>query len=49
MLQLLTGAARASLKKYPPRADFFNPDFVGTEVQEAPRRLLILTIRTFKC
>ena len=28
------GAARASLKKYP--ADFFNPDFVGTEPQEAP-------------
>ena len=28
------GAACASLKKYP--ADFFNPDFVGTEPQKAP-------------
>jgi hypothetical protein len=30
------GTAFASLKKCPLEADFFNPDFVGTEPKEAP-------------
>jgi hypothetical protein len=35
-LRCLNGTAFASLKKYPLEADFFNPDFVGTEPKEAP-------------
>jgi hypothetical protein len=35
-LRCPNGAAFASLKKCPPKADFFNPDFVGTEPKEAP-------------
>jgi hypothetical protein len=35
-LRCHSGAAFASLKKCPLEADFFNPDFVGTEPKEAP-------------